>query len=274
MPLKPDALLAWSFEPVEQRLTDEGCILYALAVGLGRDAHWHRHVAGTGVVPFPTMATTLCRAGPWGRWPGTGITPERAVHVGQTLRIHRALATDRTIVAETRILGIEDLGAAKGALIQQERRLFERESGDLVATLVWTVLARADGGFGGTRGERAVTATPAEDDPAIELPVPVDAALLYRLTGDANPIHTDPAAARAAGFPRPLLHGLCIYGMAAAALLRARDLNAEVLLSLDARFAGPTYPGETVTLRHGADGAFAATAGAGPVLAGTLGLRA
>lgn len=275
MPLNPDAMLALQFDPVEQTLTPEACILYGLSIGIGRLQNaedWRCHIAGKDVIPFPTMTATVCREGPWGHWPGTGITPERCVHVGQSIELHRPFSPRTTIVAEQRIVGIEDFGAQKGALIRQEKRLYDKATGDLLATLVWSVLARNDRGFGGRRQ----TAPPAPEitAPALQRPLalPTDCALLYRLTGDDNPIHTDPDLARAAGFPAPLLQGLCLLGMATATLLHAAGKTAANLRAIDVRFARPSYPGETVQLKMGKGNpaSFAAEAQSGQALIGTF----
>jgi acyl dehydratase len=275
MALNPEALLALRLDPVEQQLTPEFCILYALAIGIGRldlDGGWRRHVAGDEVEPFPTITTVVCRDGPWGRWPGTGITPERCVHVGQAINLHAPLHARMTLVAESRIVGIDDLGAEKGAIVRQEKTLHDKATGTKLATLLWTVMARADGGFNGSRQPAVPAPTVSPDAIEATLPLPADAALLYRLTGDANPIHVDPDRARAAGFPAPLLHGLCLLGMSSAAILHENGHSAADLRSLDARFMRPTYPGETVRMRFdcGQLMPFTVDAASGPALAGQL----
>jgi acyl dehydratase len=133
-----------------------------------------------------------------------------------------------------------------------------------VATLTNSIVARGDGGFGGPRdGGPAQNPTPSgPPDRSVDLATREDQALLYRLNGDINPLHADPAAARRAGFPRPILHGLCTYGLTCHAVLRAiTDYDPEPILSHQARFSAPVFPGDTVTVdlwRNGREIAFQA----------------
>src|SRR5262249_34497343 len=157
---------------------------------------------------FPTMATVLGSPGFWVRDPATGLDWRRSVHAEQALTIHSALPPEGTVVGTTRVTGIVDKGD-KGALILTERALRDAASGALRAALLQNAFRRGDGGFG-DRGDQAppphVPPTRAPDTTCAIATAP-QAALIYRLSGDENPLHADPTAAAHAGFPRPILHG-------------------------------------------------------------------
>jgi acyl dehydratase len=120
----------------------------------------------------------------------------------------------------------------------------------MLATLTRTAFARADGGFGGPPDTRAITVAPErQPDVTIELPTRRDQALLYRLCGDRNALHADPAVARAAGFETPILHGLCTYGMACRAVLQAFcDYDPACIREFSVRFSAPVFPGDLLTV--------------------------
>ena len=250
-------LMRWPLPPVTQTYTERDTILYALGLGLGHpqplDEARLRFVfeaAPGGLAVLPSMAVVLA-AGPfWMQDPATGIDWQRILHGEQMLTLHKPLPAAATVVGEQRIEEIYDKGAGKGALMLLNRRLFDRASGDLLASVGSTVFMRGDGGFGG-RGEGAPVPhpVPAERAPdlVLDLPTRPEQAALYRLSGDLNPLHIDPAVARAAGFERPILHGLCSYGIAARAVLELLCGNQpERLQRFDLRFVSPAYPGETV----------------------------
>lgn len=153
-----------------------------------------------------------------------------------------------------RITRLIDKGADKGAILVTERRL-ESAAGALLATLEQVTFLRGDGGYSQRTGQAsdaplpALAATPHERAPdgIDQQAIRPEAALLYRLMGDYNPLHADPAVARQAGFERPILHGLASYGLVAWALVRqCAGGDASRLKALDIRFAAPVYPGETL----------------------------
>ena len=134
-------------------------------------------------------------------------------------------------------------------MIVTERKVYEKKSGDLLSTLLSTSFCRGDGGFGGPTGPvrqpHAVPETPPQL--TCELPTLPQAALIYRLSGDYNPLHSDPAHAKRVGFERPILHGLCTLGVAGHALLKTCcDYDPTRLKSMEVRFSAPIYPGETI----------------------------
>ncbi len=158
----------------------------------------------------------------------------------------------------TRVRDVIDKGPERGALVFTERDVRDKASGELLCRLSSTSFLRGDGGFGGPAGP-VPAPHPIPDRPAderCELATLPQAALIYRLSGDRNPLHADPAVAEKGGFPRPILHGLCTFGVAGHALLRAVcDYKPERLRSLQGRFTAPVFPGETIVTEIWRDGA-------------------
>ena len=258
MPLDYDRIRNWRFPPVEQRYGARDTILYGLGIGLGGDPMDRRElrfVYEDGLAAFPTMATVLASPGFWVRDPATGLDWRRSVHAEQALTIHAPLPPEGTIVGATRVTGIVDKGD-KGAMILTERTLRD-DAGTLLATMINTSFCRGDGGFG-DRGDQAPTPhappTRAPDETCVIATSP-QAALIYRLSGDENPLHADPEAAARAGFARPILHGLASFGIAARAVLATYcDYDAVRLRALQLRCAGIVYPGESLRFGLWRDG--------------------
>ncbi|GAA4331180.1 MaoC/PaaZ C-terminal domain-containing protein [Pigmentiphaga soli] len=254
MPLDYDKLKDWRAEGPSQTYDADDTILYALGIGLGHDPtdpRQLRFVYEKDLKALPTLCTVLAHPFAWLHKADPGINRTRLVHAEQGIRLHRPLPVAGQVHSETRVTGIVDKGPDKGALVYSERRLYDSGSGDLLASLTATTMCRADGGFGGPAGP--IPPAPAvpqrEPDHRCDLPVLPQAALLYRLNGDRNPLHADPEVARRAGFDRPILHGMCSFGMAGHALLRTLcDYDPARLVSLSARFSAPVYPGETLTI--------------------------
>jgi len=250
MPLNADAIRAHPFAPVENTLTDSACMLYALSVGVGRDpmnVNELPYVYEEGLKVFPSMPVVLGHPGPWTADPKMGINRQMLVHGTQRLKIHRPLVPGVPFIASSRILELIDKGVDGGAIIIVERTLRERDSGQPLATIEAGTFCRADGGFGGPRQPSHEFAAVPQRTPDITCEMPTDAnqALYYRLNGDRNPLHASPSFAAKAGFPRPILHGLCTFGIAAHALIRHGGRGSE-LRSIETRFSRPVFPGETV----------------------------
>lgn len=252
MPLNYEKLMNWKVEPVTQAYTAHETILYALGIGLGHDPLDERQlpfIYEKSLRALPTMATVL--AYPWG-WLykiDAGVTRVKLVHAEQGVRLHKTIAPAGELVGETAITHIVDKGREKGALIYWQRKLYERATGDLVCSLDATMFCRADGGFDGPTGPvKAVAQIPERAPDAVcDLPTLPQAALIYRLNGDTNPLHIEPAVGRAAGFKGPILHGLCTFGVAGHALLATLcDYDPAKLKAIDARFSAPVYPGESI----------------------------
>jgi acyl dehydratase len=252
MAIDYDKLMNWPFGDVEESYSERDSIIYALSLGLGfnpTDPDELKFVYEKGLQTFPTMPVVLGHPGPWLTNPEAGIDYLKVLHGEQRLEIHKALPAEGTVIGRTRIVEIIDKGADKGALIITERKLYEQQSGDLLNTQGATIFARGNGGFHGPTGPAPEPhALPErEPDSVVDLATSTQAALLYRLNGDYNPLHADPEAAQKAGFKAPILHGLAAYGFAARAVLKAlgNDSTAQ-LQSFGLRFSAPVYPGETI----------------------------
>lgn len=277
--LDSHALKNWPFEPVTQTYTVKDSIHYALGVGYGSDPmdpHQLPFVYERDIQAVPTMAVVLCYPGLWISDPRTGMDWLKVVHGEQTVHFHRPLQPAGTVVGLTRVRSVTDKGRGKGALFVQERTLRDAASGEVLATLEQVNFCRNDGGYsegGGLDGRQLSDPPPppphaVPEEPAHlvhELTTIPQQALLYRLCADPHPVHVDPVAAAAAGFPRPLLHGLGTYGLVGQAILATCcDWKPERLKSLRVRFSSPFYPGETLRTeiwRNGSTVSFRSFAG-------------
>lgn len=245
MALNPDALL--NLPPIETRQTIAPfqVMLYALGVG----AHELPFVYEEGLQVLPTMAVTMAYPGFIWRDPALGVAWQKILHADTGLILHAPLPVEGELVGLTRFEAVYDKGADKGAMVVQ-RRDIALADGTPIATVRNTTYLRGDGGCGGSAGSQpAPHAIPDRaPDLVVSLGTRADQALLYRLaSGDMNPLHADPAVAKAAGFDRPILHGLASYGIAGRALLGALvDNDPARIRRLDARFSAPVFPGETI----------------------------
>lgn len=250
-----DKVRSWPFEPVEQTYDTRDTALYALGVGLGTDPvdpQQLRYVYERKMLALPSLVTMLCRPGPWFMHPDAGIDWTKFLHSGQAITIHKHVPTAATLTGLTRVTRIVDRGVGKGVLIEHARELIDRATNEAIATVTATGIARADGGCGGpTEAPAAAAAEPqGEPDFTCISPTLPQSALIFRLSGDPNPLHVEPAIAAKGGFPRPILHGLCTFGVACHALLKvACGYDAERLTGMEARFSGVVYPGETIRTR-------------------------
>lgn len=252
MAIDYDKLIRWEIPPVEQRLTKRDTMLYALGVGLGADpcdAGQLRYVYEPDLQALPTMAIILGYPGPWHAHPATGITRSHVVHGEQGFRIVRPLPVEGEVLGTTRVAGVADKGKNKGALIMTECTVRDKASSEVVCTLTSTTFCRADGGFGGpavpVREPHPVPKTAPQH--VCDLPTLPQAALIYRLSGDYNPLHADPAYAKQAGFARPILHGRCTFSIAGHALLKTLcGYDAARFVAMEGRFSAPVYPGDTI----------------------------
>jgi acyl dehydratase len=252
MPINYDRLINWDIPEVEQRLTKRDTILYALGVGLGADpcdADQLKFVYEENLRALPTMAVILGYPGPWHAHPETGITRSRVVHGSQGFRIFRPLPVEGDITGKTRVVGVVDKGRDKGALVMTECVVREKAGGAQLCALTSTTFCRADGGFGGPAGPVAEPHRLPEEAPqyACDLPTLPQAALIFRLSGDYNPLHADPAYAARSGFRAPILHGRCTFSVAGHAILKTLcGYDPARLVAMECRFSAPVYPGETI----------------------------
>ena len=256
-------------DPTPFSFADKDVMLYALGIGMGRDPldpNELPFVYERGLKTVPTAVTVLASAN--GRLPrpkGPADKPDHrpseinfamVVHGEQKVELHKPLPASGTFTTQSRTVGAYDKGEGKGAVIINET-VWTDEAGEKVATLTGSTFARGDGGFGGpSEGAPEPHEVPTRaPDQTLEFPTRPDQALIYRLSGDRNPLHSDPKIAAVAGFPRPILHGLCTYGITCRAVLQAiTGFDPDQILSHQARFSAPVIPGDTITVDLWKDG--------------------
>jgi acyl dehydratase len=251
MAIDPKAVGATT-DPMLFEWTDRDTLLYALGVGAGTEdlsfTTENSHDIAQQVLP--TYAVICCpafgAAGMIGKFNWAML-----LHGSQGVRLHAPLPPAGKLSVVSEVADIQDKGEGKNAVIFLRARGSDPDSGDLVAETLTTFVIRGAGGFGGAPGQRpAAPEIPGrEPDARVAMPTREDQALIYRLSGDRNPLHSDPWFAKElAGFPKPIMHGLCTYGFAGRALvaeLGEGDVGA--ITSIAARFSAPLFPGETLT---------------------------
>lgn len=245
------ALIGTVVHETEAAVEPRDHILYALALGYGSDPTSPNHLAHVyeeNLVPLPGMAMIVAYPGFWMRDAQYGFKWQQILHAEEMIEVHAPLPVSGRVRGRTVIEDVVDRGAEKGCFVYIRKEL--RDTSDkLLATVVTNTLARADGGFGGGGTPRpAMPAPPPRPaDAVVDLPTLPQAALLYRLSGDMNPLHADPAIARAAGFDRPILHGRCTLSIAIRGLIdKTCGRDARRLRAVGARFSAPVLPGETL----------------------------
>jgi acyl dehydratase len=260
MALDYEKLSTLEIPPVEQTYGPKDCILYALGIGLGQDPTDENELAFVyekNLKVLPTYALVQGYAPYWLRRADLGITWTHTLHGEQGLTLHRPVLPQGTVIGQTRIVDVIDKGAGKGALVYSQRRITDKASGALLATLTQTTFCRADGGFGGPQRRQPSPHAIPERPPDLvcDLATRPETALIYRLSGDLNPLHAEPAFARTGGFDRPILHGLATFGVAGHALLRTVcGYDPVRLTAMAARFSAPVFPGETIRTEIWRDG--------------------
>lgn len=251
MPLDYDELMATEQLGLPLSYTDTEAILYALSIGMGRDPMNLRELPyvyeqSSQFCTVPTFATVLV---PDMFPPGLGWDFNQVLHSEQRMRLYRPLPTAAELIIDKRVVDAFDWGERKGAVILFEAEGRLKSDDTVIFTLGCTVMARGDGGFGGPagKGPRPHRAPRRDPDLSCELPTRKDQALLYRLTGDRNPLHADPRMAADAGFDMPILHGMCTYGIACRAILETIcEYDHTLIEEFDARFTAPVMPGDTI----------------------------
>ncbi len=266
--IDPARLKAWPFADIVHRYTADDTMRYALALGVGSDPmdeaqlRFVNDTAPGMPLALPTMAVVLGYPGSWMQDAATGIDFAQIVHGEEKVVWHRPLPAAGTVVARHRVTRIVDKGPGRGATISYDKDLFDHATGDALATVTHTTFARGNGGFSteAQPGDAAPPPSPplptGAPDEVIDIPTLPQQALLYRLCADRNPLHADPRTAIAAGFERPILHGLCTWGIVGHALLtRCAGAEPARLKSLFARFSAPVFPGETLRVEVFREGA-------------------
>lgn len=250
-----DAVRSRVFSPVEHAYTRRDTMLYALGLGYGSDPldpSQLRFVYEEELQAVPSIVNVLAHPGFWAKDPQIGIDWVKLLHGEQSFEIHRPIPVEGRLRGEFRIEAIQDLGASKGAKLYQTKKLFDAATNELVASVGTVLFLRGDGGQGGF-GDFPPQPLPlpeGEPDIVVTYKTLPQQALIYRLSGDYNPIHADPEPAGKAGFPAPILHGLCTLGHATRAIVQAcADNDPARLKALSLRFSQPVYPGETLSVQ-------------------------
>ncbi|MET8980521.1 MaoC/PaaZ C-terminal domain-containing protein [Streptomyces sp. NPDC004539] len=254
MPIDAAEALAAAPRTGEISWTRKDVQLYHLGIGAGRpatDPDELRYTLESRLHVLPSFATVAGNGSPGVisglSMPGVDVDLSRVLHGGQSLTIHRPLPAEGTATATGRIAAVYDKG--KAAVLVMRTEVTDADGP------LWTgdahIFVRGEGGWGGDRGPSGRLEPPTgAPDLTVERPIREDQALLYRLSGDYNPLHADPDFAKHAGFERPILHGLCTYGMTLKAVVdTVLDGDVTQVRSYDTRFAGVVYPGETLRVR-------------------------
>jgi len=260
MPINHDAASDEYGEPVERSWDSKDSLLYSVGVGAGS-------VDPTGLElefttenskdvtqrALPTLGVIL-GFGAGMRNLGS-FNPAMLVHGEQGIELHREIPVEGTILTRARVTGVYDKGS--GAVVALESKSDLEDTGEPLFTVTASMFIRGEGGWGGDRGPSGPRNVPPEREPdhVVTYATRTDQALTYRLSGDRNPLHSDPEFAKLAGFPKPILHGLCTYGFTGRALLHALcDSDPSRFKSMEARFSKPVYPGDTLTVSMWVDG--------------------
>lgn len=263
MRLSYEQLLQYDLPAVVHRYTERDTMLYALSLGLGQDPLDEHDLAFVdsrhGPRVLPAMAVILGYPGAWQAAPEVGADMLRLLHGEQGLEVYAEIPPAAEVVGKTRVVDAVDKGE-KGLLLYTEKLLTDAATGARLARTFSTHVLRGDGGMPGAPTQsRPAHAVPAsQPDHTEQVQTRPEQALLYRLNGDHNPLHSHPATAKAAGFKQPILHGLCTFGMVAHAVARQRQQAGQRLQSVNMRFSGPVYPGETLEVQTWTDGSFRA----------------
>ena len=261
MPIKYDELMALKNLGQKYAYTDREVMLYACGIGMGADPMDEKELAFVNeAVATPRalkVVPTFASVAAWGAGPGEmNLNRVMVVDGERDITFHKPLATAAHITADSTVLDVFDKGKDKGAVIRH-RTVLRDEKGEPLATLVASRFARGDGGFGGpSEGQPEPHKVPTRaPDRTIDISTRPDQALVYRLCGDRNPLHSDPEFAKRAGFAKPILHGMCTYGITCRGILQTyADYDASAFRQHVARFSSPVYPGETVTMDLWQDG--------------------
>lgn len=266
MSLNYDYIMNYPFGEVRQTVTKRDAALYALSCGLGADpmdenqldfVDYHREIK-----ILPSMPVVLANRSGFMADAQTGINFVQVVHGEQSVEIFAPIPTGVEITGRTTITSIVDKGAGRGAVMTMERDIFGAED-TLLARTTAGVFLRGNGGFGGSAGTAEPRHRVPESPPDITITLPTrpEQALYYRFNGDDNPLHASPKFAARAGFPRPILHGLCTFGVVTHALIKALgNYDPASLKSFGCRFSSPIFPGETIQTEIWTSGALRARA--------------
>jgi acyl dehydratase len=257
-------LLDWQIPEAVQTLTRRDVAFYALSVGAGRDPRDRNQLryvdpGSSELQALPSMALVMGYPGFWLGDPRLELDIGRILHVEQSLEILGPIPVEGRIFGRTRVMDVVDRGPGKGVLVYSERQVSDG-SGRTFARLQQVHTLRGYGGFSGAAAQADAgrpQVRPAGMAAVVDMEIRPEQALLYRLNGDMNPMHSDPAVAGSAGFSAPIMHGMCTMGIVAKKLIETLcEGEADELVSMSARFTGPVYPGETLRTEIHWDGSF------------------
>ncbi|MGQ9694569.1 MAG: MaoC/PaaZ C-terminal domain-containing protein [Thermodesulfobacteriota bacterium] len=238
-----------AFGPYEFTYQERDLIIYALGIGFTKDDLTYVYEGAKDFKAFPTFGVILPANAGAEAFLSTKANFAMVVHGEQTLQIHNALPRSGTVLTTTVIEGIYDKGS--GALIVM-RFDSQDKNGTPLCTNWAGVFVRGAGGFGGPpQPKKEIPPLPAkEPDYTFLAPTDPNQAALYRMSGDRNPLHIDPAVAKAVGFAQPILHGLCTYGVVCRCFVKeVWSGEAAKIKSYSARFSAPVIPGETLRVK-------------------------
>jgi acyl dehydratase len=249
-----DALTTRRFPTVRYDYSAKDTILYALGVGVGGNP------LDLAELPFayekslriiPSQASVIAYPGPWLTEPGLGINYVKVLHGEQSVVFERPLKATGSVLGEYEVTGVDDKGPEKGAVVFFEKRIIDAHDKALICSVRSTYFLRGDGGCGSWGKSWAVPeALPTRaPDRVVDIPTIPRLALIYRLSGDFNPVHVDPGVAAKAGFAKPILHGLSTFGIACFGIVQQLcGGNPDRMTEIFARFSRPVFPGDTIRL--------------------------
>ncbi|MEJ7799317.1 MAG: MaoC/PaaZ C-terminal domain-containing protein, partial [Ilumatobacter sp.] len=249
MPLNPDAVGSKG-DPTEVTWYSKDCLLYAVGVGAGTDelAFATENTNAVEQQVFPTFPVVLG----WGRGSAMGkigsFNPALLVHGQQSITLHRPIPVEGAATLQSEVTAMYDKGKAAVVVTSTEANM----GGEPLYTTTSSVFIRGEGGWGGERGPSGPQNEPPDRNPdhQVTYQTSPDQALVYRLSGDRNPLHSDPSFAAMGGFDRPILHGLCTYGFTGRALLHTLcDSDPAKFERMEGRFTSPVFPGEALTVK-------------------------
>ena len=249
MAINYEEIMSLEDKGLEFSYTQTDPIIYGLGIGLGKDpmdATELKYVYENGLIAFPSMATNFQYKSPL--LLKAKLNMIMIVHGEQGVTLHQPMPASADVISDTKVVNCYDRGASKGAIIEVETNVRLKKDNSPLCTLTSKTFARGDGGFG---GEDVPASIPVElnDTPDIvhEVTTTEDQALIFRLSGDSNPLHSDPNFAKMAGYPKPILHGLCSYGVACRSIVETLcEKDSKKLKKFNVRFSSPVFPGETI----------------------------
>jgi acyl dehydratase len=249
-----DALTTRRFPRVRYEYGAKDTILYALGVGVGGnplDLQELPFLYEKSLRIIPSQASVIAYPGPWLTEPELGINYVKVLHGEQSVLFERPLKASGSVFGEYEVIGVDDKGPEKGAVVFFEKRIIDAQDESLICSVRSTYFLRGDGGCGSWgKSWTLPDALPTrESDRVIDIPTIARLALIYRLSGDLNPVHIDPGVAAKAGFAKPILHGLSTFGIACFGIVRHLcGGNPDRLTEIFARFSRPVFPGDTIRL--------------------------